>query len=202
MEVNIKANKEKCIELLRSTGREGAEDLIIELDRMGFFTAPASVVHHLNCEGGLAQHSLNTYNAALGVWENMKTHCPHLAKEVSVDNIIFASLLHDICKCDLYIRKSGASQRPYNYTKDEVRYSSSYEEFPIGHGEKSVILALCAGLVMCDSEMLAIRWHMGPWSVNMENNDEKQSFKAAQDKFALVTIIQVADTLAARIMER
>ena len=36
----------------------------------------------------------------------------------------------------------------------------------------------------------------------MENNDEKMSFKAAQDKFVLVTIIQVADTLAARIIER
>ena len=52
MDVNIKANKEKCIELLRSTGREGVEDLILELDRMGFFTAPASAVYHLNCEGG------------------------------------------------------------------------------------------------------------------------------------------------------
>ena len=65
-----------------------------------------------------------------------------------------------------------------------------------------MILALCAVLVMCDPELVAIRWHMGPWSVNMENNDEKMSFKAAQDKFALVTIIQVADTLAARIIER
>ena len=202
MEVNIKANKEKCVELLRSTGREGVEDLILELDRMGFFTAPASAVYHRNCEGGLAQHSLNTFKAALGVWENMKNFCPHIAKEVSVDNIIIASLLHDLCKCDVYKRKREPSLRPYDYTKEASRYSSSYDEFPIGHGEKSVILALCAGLVMCDSEMVAIRWHMGPWSVNMENNDEKMSFKAAQDKFALVTIIQVADTLAARIIER
>ena len=202
MDINIKANKDKCIELLRSTGREGIEYLIIELEKMGFFTAPASAVHHLNCEGGLAQHSLNTYNAALGVWENMKIYCPHIAKEIEPDNIIMAALLHDICKCDVYKRKRESSPRPYNYSKEESRYSAKYDEFPIGHGEKSVILALCSGVVLCDSEMVAIRWHMGPWSVNMENNDEKLSFKAAQDKYALVTILQVADTLAARIMER
>lgn len=201
MEVNIKANKEKCIELLQSTGREGVEDLIAELEKMGFFTAPASAVYHLNCEGGLAQHSLNTFNAALGVWESMKNFCPYIAKEVELENIIIASLLHDICKCDLYKRKKEISPRPYNYYKEVSSYSASYDEFPIGHGEKSVILALCSRLVMCDSAMVAIRWHMGPWSVNMENNDDKQAFKAAQNKYALVTILQVADTLAARIME-
>jgi hypothetical protein len=72
----------------------------------------------------------------------------------------------------------------------------------MGHGEKSVILALCSGITLCDSEMVAIRWHMGPWGLNMDNNEDRQSYKAAQDRYALTTIIQVADTLAARIMER
>ena len=34
--------KEKFIELLRSTNREGIEDLIAFLDKTDFFTAPAS----------------------------------------------------------------------------------------------------------------------------------------------------------------
>ncbi len=202
MDADVKANKVKCMELLRSTGRDGIEELLIELEKMGYFTAPASAVYHLNCEGGLAQHSLNTFNAASAIWESMKTFCPHLAKEVSRDSIIIASLLHDLCKCDVYKRKHEAGCRPYNYTADVPKYSASYDEFPIGHGEKSVILALCAGVMLYDSEMVAIRWHMGPWSVNMENNEERMSFKAAQDKYALVTILQVADTLAARIIER
>lgn len=39
--IDIKKNKERCLELLRSTGREGMEDMIIELEKMGYFTAPA-----------------------------------------------------------------------------------------------------------------------------------------------------------------
>jgi hypothetical protein len=201
--IDIKKNKETCLKLLRETGREGIEDLIVDLEKMGYFTAPASAVYHLNCEGGLVQHSLNTYNAAVGVWENMKNYCPHLAKEVSKDNIIMAALLHDICKCDVYKRKNESSGRFWKFGKEETApYSASYDEFPIGHGEKSVILALCSGVSLCDSEMVAIRWHMGPWSVNMDSNEDKQSYRAAQDRYALTTIIQVADTLAAKVMER
>ena len=77
----------------------------------------------------------------------------------------------------------------------------SYNDFPMGHGEKSVILALAGGLEMYDSEMIAIRLHMGAWRLNQDDNEEKQNYKAATDKFPLVTIIQTADTLAARIIE-
>ena len=44
------ANKDEFIELLRSTGRDGVDDLIAYLDegRNHFFSAPASVNHHLN----------------------------------------------------------------------------------------------------------------------------------------------------------
>jgi hypothetical protein len=114
-----------------------------------------------------------------------------------------AALLHDICKCDVYKRKKESSGRFWKFGKEETApYSASYDEFPIGHGEKSVILALCSGVSLCDSEMVAIRWHMGPWSVNMDSNEDKQSYRAAQDRYALTTIIQVADTLAAKVMER
>ena len=36
--IDIKANKARCLELLRSTGREGMEDMIIELEKMGYFS--------------------------------------------------------------------------------------------------------------------------------------------------------------------
>ena len=44
--IDIKKNKERCLELLRSTGRVGMEDMIIELEKMGYFTAPASSYYH------------------------------------------------------------------------------------------------------------------------------------------------------------
>ena len=202
MKIDIKKKREECIALLRSTGREGIEDMIIDLDKMGFFTAPAAVKHHLNCDGGLAQHSLNTYKAAIGIWESMKTYCPYLAREIQQENIIIAALLHDICKCDVYKKRRESKGRFWSFGKENLEYCASYDEFPIGHGEKSVILALCAGLVMTDSEMVAIRWHMGLWGVNMDSNEDRQSYRAAEDKYPLVTIIQTADTLAAKIMEQ
>ena len=51
MKVDIKANKEEFLELLRSTKRDGIEDVITDLEELGFFTAPASAGHHLNIEG-------------------------------------------------------------------------------------------------------------------------------------------------------
>lgn len=57
-------NKERFIELLRSTKREGIEKLIDFLEKTDFFTAPASTRFHMSCEGGLLQHSLNVYDIA------------------------------------------------------------------------------------------------------------------------------------------
>ena len=96
--------KEEFMELLRSTEREGVEDLLVALEEMGFFTAPASSNHHLNVEGGLVVHSLNTCKAALMVWEGMIGLEPGLAKEVERESVIIASLLHDVCKSDIYFR--------------------------------------------------------------------------------------------------
>lgn len=39
--------KEEFIELLRSTNREGMDKVIAKLEKMGFFTAPASSKNHL-----------------------------------------------------------------------------------------------------------------------------------------------------------
>ena len=52
--------KTKIIDLLRSTNREGIENVITWLsDESDFFEAPASTAFHGNYSGGLAEHSLN-----------------------------------------------------------------------------------------------------------------------------------------------
>lgn len=67
VKVDAKACKEEFVTLLRSTGRPGIDDMIADLETMGFFEAPASAGHHLNVEGGLVLHSLNACKAALAV---------------------------------------------------------------------------------------------------------------------------------------
>ena len=194
--------KEEFIELLRSTHREGVEDLLEGLENMGFFTAPASANHHLNTEGGLVQHSLNTCKAALMVWEGMAAIEPGLEKEVEREGVIIASLLHDVCKSDIYFRTVKKKKTAIGTWEDNEGYKVSYKNFPMGHGEKSVILLLCNGIALSDDEMLAIRWHMGAWGINMNSYEDQRCFDTSQKLYPLVTIIQVADKLAANIMER
>ena len=153
MKVDIKANKEEFLELLRSTKRDGIEDVITDLEELGFFTAPASAGHHLNIEGGLVLHSINTCKAALAIWEGMKPLEPSLATEVKRDSIIIASLLHDVCKSDIYKRSVKKRKNALGQWEDCEGYKVSYKDFPMGHGEKSVILLLCSGLDLSDDEM-------------------------------------------------
>lgn len=202
MEIDFKKNKETFIELLRSTNRKGVEGMIEDLEEMGFFNAPASAGHHLNVEGGLVQHSLNTCRAALMVWEGMKKLEPSLEGEVKRDSVIIASLLHDICKSDIYVRTVKKRKNSIGIWEDVEGYKVTYKSFPMGHGEKSLVLALYSGMELTDAEMLAIRWHMGAWGVNMSSFEDQRNYDASRTLYPLVTITQTADGLAAAILER
>ena len=92
MEIDVKANKEEFIELLRSTEREGVDDVIEELDALGFFTAPASCSQHLNTEGGLVEHSLNVCKVGLMLRKQMNELEPGLENEVPDDRVKIACL--------------------------------------------------------------------------------------------------------------
>ena len=197
-----KEMKEEVLNLLRSTEREGIEDLIEALEEMGFFTAPASANHHLNVEGGLLEHSLNTCKAALAIYEGLKPLDPSMEKEVRRDSIILSSLLHDVCKSDIYKRSVKKRKNNVGQWEDVEGYSVSYKNFPMGHGEKSVILLLCNGLSLYDDEMLAIRWHMGAWGINMNSFEDQRCYDTSRKLYPLVSIIQAADGLAASILER
>lgn len=177
---DTKTAKEEFLELLRSTGREGVEGVIEDLEEQGFFTAPASAGHHLNTEGGLVEHSLNTAKAALAVWEGMKQLDATLETEVTRDSVIIASLLHDVCKSDIYFRSIKKRKNRLGQWEDCEGYKVSYKNFPMGHGEKSVILVLLSGLELTDAEMLAMRWHMGAWGVNMTSFEDMRNYDAAK----------------------
>ncbi len=202
MALDIKKIKEEFIELLRSTKRAGIEDVMKDLEEWGFYEAPASAGHHLNVAGGLVQHSLNTCKAALAVYEGMKTLEPYLANEVKRESVIIASLLHDVCKTDIYKPTVKRRKNQLGIWEDSEGYKVTYKNFPMGHGEKSVILLLCSGLELFDDEMLAIRWHMGAWGVNMNSYEDQRNYDTARMLYPLVAIVQTADGLAASIMER
>lgn len=201
-QLNIQKNKEEFVSLLKSAERPGMDDVIKDLEELGFFEAPASAGHHLNVAGGLVEHSLNTCKAALAVYEGMRNIEPYLEREVKRESIIIASLLHDVCKSDIYKRSVKRRKTSFGTWEDAEGYKLTYKNFPMGHGEKSLVMLLCSGLELYDDEMLAIRWHMGAWGINMNSYEEQRNYDAARTLYPLVSIIQTADGLAASIMER
>lgn len=199
--IDLEKDKAEFIELLKSTNRDGVSYVIDDLERDGFFKAPASAGHHLNVEGGLLRHSLNVCKAALMVWEGMQKLDPSSVAGVKRENVIIASLLHDVCKTDIYKRAIKKKKNALGIWEDTEGYQITYRNFPMGHGEKSVIMLLCSGLELSDSEMLAIRWHMGAWGINMNSYEDQRSYDAARIKYPLCAIVQAGDSLAAAIME-
>ena len=193
----LKKVKARIIELLKSTGIEDLDYFLSELEHSGYFTAPASMKNHLCFEGGLMCHSLNVCEAALLLKKTLMADRPDIFEKISDASIIVASLLHDMCKADLYFRKRAA-QTEFG----QAEYGTDPGALPIGHGEKSVVMLLQMGLGLTDAEICAIRWHMGAWSVNQADSEEKGNFRAAEKRYPLVTLIQLADTIASKFTER
>ena len=196
-----KENKDEFVKLLRSTEREGVDDVIAELEELGFFEAPASSTQHLNTEGGLLQHSLNVCYCALKIREQMMQFDESIAKEVPEDRVIIASLLHDVCKADIYRKVQRARRNEVGQYEKYDEYQVDYSNFPLGHGEKSVVMLLRSGLGLEDEELMAIRWHMGAWDLATNSYEQERSYRAACSKTPLVALIHTADTISAQILE-
>lgn len=195
-------NKQEFEDLLRSTNREGIDYVIGDLEHDGFFEAPASAGHHLNVAGGLCQHSLNVCHTALMIYEGMEKLDPASTGKVKRESVIIASLLHDVCKTDIYHRTvKKRKNKVTGMWEDTEGYGISYKKFPMGHGEKSVIQLLLSGLALQDDEMLAIRWHMGAFGLNLNSYEDERCYDTARMEYPLCSIVQCADSLAAAIME-
>lgn len=195
--------KNRFSAILSSTNRHGVDNVLAKLEELGFFTAPASSRFHLSCKGGLAEHSMNVYNAALMLREQVIKVKPELEAQLPFDSIAICTLLHDVCKTDIYKEGILSRKNEDGYWEKYVGFSVDYNMgLPLGHGEKSLIMLLSWGLELTPEEMLAIRWHMGPWDLPMQSAEHKECFNAAKAKSPLVSLVQSADGIATGLLER
>lgn len=192
-------NKERFIELLRSTKREGIEKLIDFLEKTDFFTAPASTRFHMSCEGGLLQHSLNVYDCLAGLGTTTGDVQEFQAAGMRLDSIpqesiIIVALLHDLCKVNFYATemrwRKDANQKWEQYPVYTVN-----DRNPYGHGEKSVMMA-SEFIHLTMEERYAIRWHMGMSEANII-----QTYCQAAEKYPLVLFTHMADQMATSYLE-
>ena len=144
--------KEQFIELLKSTNREGIENLLAFLEKTDFYAAPASTKYHGAYKGGLLEHSMKVY-------EILKEKIKNEKLDVKEDTIIISALLHDICKLNFYkVDYRNAKNEKGEWEK--VPYYTIDDTIPYGHGEKSVMM-ISEYIKLTNEEIYAIRWHMG-----------------------------------------
>lgn len=149
---NIEQNKKLFIELLKSTNRGNINKIIEWLEETDFFEAPASTRYHENYIGGLVEHSLKV----LGTYRKLKDA---FALNIDDKSIILICLLHDVCKANCYVKSKKNVKIGQNWVTED--YWSFDDKYPIGHGQKSVILLSQKGLQMSEFEINSIIAHMG-----------------------------------------
>lgn len=208
----LEENTKRYEKLLSSVNRDGISKLLSYLHHTDFFEAPASSRFHLSCPGGLVQHSLNVYDCLAA-----KKNSPFwkdVLKDTSDESIILIALLHDICKADFYTLGSK-NQKLYDsekvkaadpkqvkrdakgeYIWETVATYQIEDKMPLGHGEKSVMLAQCY-IRLTMPEVMAIRWHMG---FSVEKADYN-AMGAAMEKYPIVLAVHEADLEASKILE-
>ena len=150
----------------------------VNLDELGFFTAPASIMHHGNYEGGLFDHSLQVAKELVNLTEKLgltwsRPESPYIV-----------GMFHDLCKCDTYI-----------YDDEMECFSFNPDVIIPGHGEKSIMLYQKIDY-LTDEEIACIRWHMGAF------DDEKMwdYYDRAIKKYPNVLYTHTADMIASKIV--
>jgi hypothetical protein len=174
-EKQINENQKKIIAALRSTKREGIDDLVSWLEKSNFFSSPASTMFHGNFNGGLAAHSY-------AVYESFAKKVEEYSLDVPKESSILAGICHDFCKIGVYVPnllKGGklSEAKPYKIEED----------FPIGHGEKSIIM-IGKYISLKPQESVLIRWHMGIYDKSWE--DYKSNI---EEKYPETILFQHAD---------
>lgn len=180
--------RENYIDLLSSTQRPGIWQLITYLDEeTDFFTAPASTKYHGACPGGLLEHSLAVYDNLLKITKLYGLNCER-------DSLIICALLHDLCKANFY--RSGIRNRKNLHSGkwEQVEVYEVSDQLPLGHGEKSVMVAQ-QYISLSPEEMLAIRWHMGGFDITATGMGGR-SLSQAMSNHPIVAALHMADLAA------
>ncbi len=175
--------KEEFIELLKSTNREGMENLIEFIEnKTDFFKAPASTRFHGNYEGGLLEHSMKVYE----ILKHKVKNCI-IDIKVSEESLIIIALLHDICKVNYYKVDYRNAKNQFGEW-EKVPYYTVEDTIPYGHGEKSVMI-LTEYLKLTSEEKYCIRWHMGFTEPKEIYGTLGEAFK----KYPLALLVHEAD---------
>ena len=168
-------------------GKEALRDWLLS-DECDFFTAPASSRYHCACEGGLVIHSVSVFNTMME---------KHFDEETdSIESFAICALLHDLCKAQFYKVSTRNVKNEQTGQWEKVPYYAIDDQFPYGHGEKSVFL-IERKMRLKIEEAMAIRWHMGEFGDKNSN-----VISQAYDKYPLAVKLHLADLESTFLREK
>ena len=153
-----------------------------------FFNEPASTKFHGAYKGGLIDHSLAVYLAAI------RTSIYYGIQASEVNPI--ACLFHDICKVG-----------KYKLIKDDKKGDNSFKYIynnecnGIEHGAESLRRLLNiegVGELIPEPWQIAIAYHMGVFGVS---NTEMQNFSTMSERYPEVLLLHHADMIATKIYD-
>jgi hypothetical protein len=151
-----------------------------------FFNEPASTKYHGAYKGGLVDHSLAVYLAAI------RTSFHYGIQSDEVNPI--ACLFHDICKVGRYkLIKDNKG--------DDFKYVYNNEYDGIEHGAESLRRLLNiegVGELISEPWQIAIAYHMGVFGVS---NTEMQNFSTMSERYPEVLLLHHADMIATKIYD-
>ncbi len=189
-------NKERFLQIYNENiHRDGADKLLNFLtDHSDFFTAPASTRYHNSFEGGLLAHSLNVYDCLKGYLDRDRVRDIYKLAP-SDETVAVVSLLHDICKVNLYKISYRNAKNDQTGQWEKVPFYSTDDTLPYGHGEKSVYM-ISGFMRLSREEAMAIRWHMG-----FSDTDQKNLVSNAFQRFPLALALSTADMESTYFLE-
>ena len=190
-------NREKFLDIYSTyIKREGAQELLAWLTgtNSDFFTAPASTRYHSAYEGGLLEHSINVYECLRDYLARNKVR-DEFGLSYSDETIAIVSLLHDLCKVNVYRVSTRNVKDPVTGQWKPMPYYEFVDNLPYGHGEKSVYV-ISGFMRLTREEAFAIRYHMG-----FSNEDDARNVGKAFELFPLALALSIADTEATYFVE-
>ena len=175
--------------------RDGIDELIDFIKTSGFLTAPASTKYHGAYEGGLLQHSLNVHDVMRK--ELDMTFGNEWKMFLSEESVAIVSLLHDLCKTDMYIQQMRNVKVNGEWTQ-ELYYAYNQEQFSMGHSAKTIHM-IQRFIKLTDDEAQAIYWHMGAFDLSQYST--AQGMGNAYTNNLLAFFLHLADMKATYINE-
>ena len=194
--------KQKCIDLLMKTGREGMSELIAWMEKNGFFESPCSGGYHLAKEGGLLEHSMNVLAVMRNIAFSLQGEEALIKKHW--DSIVICSLLHDLGKCGDHGKpgyvpnmvkdgKPTKAEPEQKYKQSESKpFEVNKDLYPIDHEIRSVKIA-SRYIELTEDEELAILWHNGLYG--------NFKYQIQGKETPLYMLLHFADMWASRVME-